>query len=305
VDEIAIPFHPTCFEVYKHASRLHFGHFDLFDLSRFINWRYLESSYESVHEFPRDPAVNRGRDQWWQHHPGDEWLAANPVFIPALLPILQAAKTEEIIDPNQSILETRRHVPRRSSPTHPSCDPFRNTPQELKDKILSYLGSKDIANLRLASREFVQLPVSLWYRLLREEMPWLWEMWSDKRPSFWATTTQAAIKEQEEKRLEKRQEYDAEIQQYRRVIREDMPELLDEWELAEPSFEDYAGPELQLESPVVADRLPQSKTNWYRLYRGITVNWKDLKGLQNRRRIWEDCEEIIRRIKKYQEAVKF
>lgn len=44
------------------------------------------------------------------------------------------------------------------------------------------------------------------------------------------------------------------------------------------------------------------KTNWYKLYCGITRNWKELKGLRNRERIWEDIEEIVRRMKRYREA---
>ena len=42
--------------------------------------------------------------------------------------------------------------------------------------ILEHLGSKDIANLRLATPVFRQLPTILFRRLFLEDMPWLFEM---------------------------------------------------------------------------------------------------------------------------------
>ena len=42
--------------------------------------------------------------------------------------------------------------------------------------ILDHLGSKDIANLRLATPAFRQLPTILFWRLLLEDTPWLYEM---------------------------------------------------------------------------------------------------------------------------------
>ena len=42
--------------------------------------------------------------------------------------------------------------------------------------LLDKLSSKDIANLRLVSRAFRQLPKLLFMKLLREDMPWLWEV---------------------------------------------------------------------------------------------------------------------------------
>ena len=42
--------------------------------------------------------------------------------------------------------------------------------------VLSHLSSKDIGNLRLASRTFQQLPNRLFFRLIRDELPWFWEI---------------------------------------------------------------------------------------------------------------------------------
>ena len=42
--------------------------------------------------------------------------------------------------------------------------------------------------------------------------------------------------------------------------------------------------------------LDVAKYNWYELYCALKSSWKDLKGVRNRRRIWWDLEEILRRI---------
>ena len=86
--------------------------------------------------------------------------------------------------------------------------------------VTQYCSSKDIANLRLASRAFRQIPIIQFRRFVIEEMPWLWE----------------------------------------------------------------------------AVDFPIAETDWYRLYRMVKFCWVDLKGLKNRRRIWKDVEEIVRRI---------
>lgn len=45
--------------------------------------------------------------------------------------------------------------------------------------IIGFLGSIDITSLRAASRAFTHFPNSVGYRLIREEMPWLWEAWDE------------------------------------------------------------------------------------------------------------------------------
>lgn len=94
--------------------------------------------------------------------------------------------------------------------------------------VLDHLGSKDIANLRLATSVFRELPTILFRRLFFEDMPWLWE----------------------------------------------------------------------------ASDLEVASINWYDWY----CKWKsgggDLKGLQNRKRIWRDVEEVIRRVQKFRKEGK-
>jgi hypothetical protein len=63
-----------------------------------------------------------------------------------------------------------------SSSGQKSSDPFEKMPHELLHIILKHLSSKDIANLRLVTRAYKQLPVVLFRDRLLEDMPWLWEV---------------------------------------------------------------------------------------------------------------------------------
>lgn len=56
-----------------------------------------------------------------------------------------------------------------------NADPFQKLSMEIISMVLEYLSSKDIANLRLATRAVQQLPDILFRRLLLEDMPWMWE----------------------------------------------------------------------------------------------------------------------------------
>ncbi|KAE8327871.1 hypothetical protein BDV39DRAFT_204587 [Aspergillus sergii] len=146
-------------------------------------------------------------------------------------------------------------------------DNFSRLPQEIRNMILSYLNSQDIATLRLVSRTFYQLPVFLWYRLLKEEMPWLWEIWSDEHPYFWATMTAEDIKNNGNTVVDPHTSRPTIVSH---II--DVQEHLSQWTLPKPPYE---------------------RTNWYILYRDIKRNWKELKGLRNRERIWNYQEKML------------
>lgn len=245
-----MPFHPTCLEVFKRASsRLSGG----IDIDGLLGWWTMEASYHAVNSFPRHKDVVRCREQWWEHYKGTEYLAANPVFVPPLDPILQSAVSDEpAFDPREGAFD----VPEISS-SQLSTDPFTTLPHELRMHILEYLTSKEVANLRLASRSFRQLPNSLWRDLLARELPFLWEAWSDSRYSGWATTTAKHL---------------------------------------EAVWDRNGNHQI---APLMPVRLPPQQTNWYQLYCNITRHWKELMGLQNRKRIWRDCEEILKRAHLY------
>jgi hypothetical protein len=255
-----------------------------------MKWRNAEFSWKDFHEFPRDGDVLGAQEQFWLHEPGKEYLAANPLYVPRL-PSLLLTAIKEVKDfgPRIGAFNLSQSVvssitPRKSA--HQSADPLLSLPNEIRLMVVECLGSRDIANLRLASRAFRQLPVSLWYQLVRKEMPWLWEAWDENEsthtPSFWTAATANEIRVLSKRRT-----------RYMKVLREEYQESDLDPNIIENmvSWPPTVPPQI---------KLPRGKTNWYELYSGITRNWSQLKGLQNRRRIWEDLEEIIKRIKKYE-----
>jgi hypothetical protein len=177
-----LAFHPHCFEMYKRVSTLRLGKADI---AKWADWWGRDGS---DHDLPSHPSADAARDQWWNHNGDDEWLAANPLEIPALTAIFEAAR--------------RPHFNARNSPfgteatTYTdSNDIFGKLPSELRDMVLSSLGSKDIASLRLASRSFRHIPTTLWHDLIKKEMPWIWEAWSDRPYPFMACTTKQELRE--------------------------------------------------------------------------------------------------------------
>lgn len=215
----------------------------------------------------------------WSHETGQEYLAANPIFIPKLPSLLHAAVQKS---PSFSPQDGAFDIPEPGdySTASASCDPFLGLPMELRIAIVDYLNSKEIANLRLSSRAFRQLPIFLWYRLLREEMPWLWEVYSNDMPFPWATVTATAIK--------RFKHVYPQIQLYCAAIRGEMRSVLAARRTALTTFCHLPGT-----VSAVSVKLPRHKTNWYRLYSDIKRHWDELKGLQNRRRIWGNIESII------------
>lgn len=301
-----MPFHPTCFEIFAHASRKRTGHVDVNGL---MGWRKLESDYRSNLEFPYHFAVRNGVEDW-EHTPGNEWLATNPIIVPGLRPLLWSAVQD--LHPASCPLETLPSVLTTKNcsleatrrPIAFSKDPFTSLPRELSDDILGYLDPVDVASLRLASCiEF--LPILHWRRLLEKEMPWLWEIWDPAEPSFWVTVSHHGLKDAL-KRCEQAHLDSSEQQTlYRNVIQEEMPDLWEAWisdnpwldEIPSFDIKTYLAPKTGASK--TPHMLPQTGTNWCRVYYEVKKNLEDLKGLQNRERIWADVEEILRRISEH------
>ncbi|WZH44172.1 uncharacterized protein QYS62_005190 [Fusarium acuminatum] len=253
--EYAMPFHPTCFEIFKRASIRRYG---AIDVECLMQWWELESDYDDVFDFPRDPAVKMAQEQWWQHNQGDEYLAANPCFVPGLDSILSSTQALEKVDEDYSRLTPTAILPKTTP-----MDPFSRLPPEIRLSILSLLDFKDVANLRLTSRVFLQLPKSLFHQLTISNTPWLYEAWSSLPLSFWAATTPAEL----------------EMERNIEVPRTPRP-------------------------TTSVTSLDLAKTDWFHLQTEISRNWQKLPGLQNRRRIWKDCEEILDRVDSYRKLGK-
>lgn len=154
-----------------------------------------ESTYEEFfEEFPREFAVRNGHEQWWQHENGSEYLAANPVEIPGLEQLLKNCHRAIQFDspgkevpydvnggvygwtykgPKDPYNQYHKTPPPASSGA--STDVFMKLPTELLYKVLDDLGSKDVANLRLVTDAYRQLPIIMFRARILEDMPWLWE----------------------------------------------------------------------------------------------------------------------------------
>jgi hypothetical protein len=104
-------------------------------------------------------------------------------------------------------------------------------------------------------------------------MPWLWEVWSDDPPYFWATVTEKDLKDHEKEGIDidMPNVLDMDV---RLVISHtiDVKEHLAHWTYPKP---------------------PRYRTNWFMLYRDIKNNWSNLKGLRNRKRIWEFQTQLL------------
>ncbi|THC96316.1 hypothetical protein EYZ11_004221 [Aspergillus tanneri] len=235
-------------------------------------------------ELPGNADVRNGAEQWWYHNPGHEYLAANPLYVPNLDALLLAAvhEEEDHFTPDIGTFDLSSRIQRSGIP-FPAlpADFLGSLPLELRLHVVDFLGLRDIADLRLASRAFEQLPVSIWYRLIRDEMPWLWEAWDEIEcahvPSIWTTVTANDVQLAVKKR-----------QHYASVLSDEYPE---------DNIEDYL--DFPLSMPMTTPRpliLPTARTNWYQVYTQIKRNWSKLKGLQNCQRIWADVEKVIARI---------
>lgn len=259
VNNCSMPFHPWCLEIFKRASHAKMGRDDMAGL---WGWYENEADYQMFFEgFPRNGPTIELRQQWWEHAKGSEWIVCNPLFMPTLSDALQTVvSADPSFDPGQGAFD----IPDYQISTS-AQDPFTALPTELRLMILHDLCSKDVASLRLSSRVFRQLSISLWHHLIQEDFPWFWEASASSLStySFWTTTSE------------------------------------EELQATPVSSEDR--------QPVsVPDSLDPTRTNWHKLYfllkeRENDAEYRSLRGLRNRERIWKDCGEILRRIEGYRE----
>lgn len=105
------------------------------------------------------------REQQHRHVPGTEYLATNPVDIPELTSFLETHP--------QRLSDV---VFKALAASASAQDPFQAFPPELCAVLLELLGPRDVANLRLSSKAFSQLPQTYFKHLIKKEMPWAWEL---------------------------------------------------------------------------------------------------------------------------------
>ncbi|KAF4335903.1 hypothetical protein FBEOM_10246 [Fusarium beomiforme] len=270
-----MPFHPTCFEIFKRASLYRYGFIDIENL---VKWGTRRNG--PGNEIPIHDAVRRGMAVQWEHCAGDEFLAANPCFIPGLQAIFDSVQT--ISDPDESCAEEAIAAPH-------ATDVFCRLPQEIKLEILLQLDAWDIANLRLSSRAFRHLPQSLFYHLTVRELPWLYEAWTSRPLSFFVTTTA-----EEQRRIGKALNSVEYTMWKARRQNYESPEAVEEMQrLMRVAAELHERQDQRPTTPVTM--LDRRTTNWTRLRGELTREWGRLPGLRNRRRIWNRCQDIMNR----------
>ncbi|KAJ6789438.1 hypothetical protein PWT90_00239 [Aphanocladium album] len=261
----AMPFHPACFEVFKRAS---LKRFNTIDVAGLMGWYQVESTYHFTDKvFPHDEAVKRAtKNQGWDHVEGDEWIAANPCFVPALqVEMQQLATTESFASP-----------------------PLGHA-ASISDEI------DEIAQMNLSSEASSNLPQSFYFGHIRHEMPWIWETWCARAYSGWATKSQSeitkaplALSHQRGylKNWIKAIETEGESSTQKRAQLRDLNTQLKELE-AQNSF---------IPEPVAATLLPRQGTDWRKLYFALQNMAENSSGLRNRERVWRCCNYILDRI---------
>ncbi|KAL6898274.1 hypothetical protein GGI43DRAFT_408783 [Trichoderma evansii] len=293
-----LPFHPTCFELFIQISKLRVGEVRLDPLVR------LESNSRNDVFGERHPDVQDAKsDGWhWSCMPGSEYLVANPVFVPGLKALFEAAiSSEENFNVQHSPFKDFSET---QDIGYEAQDPFLVLPAELRQAVVWNLDSRDIANLRLASRAFYHLPISLWHGLMVREMPWIYEAWcNDPTPYDWAMANASDLKQMREQR----EAYTMERRRRAEILQDHDLELYAAWEANEPKSPPWFDtPKFQAQLQQSADikramapiKLPRERTNWYRLYTDIKANEMTIKGLRNRKRIWENVEHIVAEVEK-------
>lgn len=285
-EEYAMPFHPTCLEVFKRASVRRSGSVDYEGL---VNWWIIEAGHK-FSDFPRDPAVTT--EQWFLHKFGDEFVAANPCFGTRMESMLAAS--DRTGDPG-FVYDT----PVFGEAHRTSDDVFSRLPRELCFMVLDQLQSRDIANLRLVSRSFHQLPHSFFRSLTLREMPWLWEAWCDLDYSKWAYPLASELRSKNNEHGERLNN----INLAQNALQEEARVAGDEHlhQAAILALQQAAAGEEDERDNFAAPPTLQAaeKTDWYRLRCELARNNSRLLGLRNRRRVWKDCQEILDRISRY------
>ncbi|KAK3182128.1 hypothetical protein K4F52_006497 [Lecanicillium sp. MT-2017a] len=258
--QAAMPFHPACFEVYKRASMHRYGKIDVGGLT---DWYRVESTWHFTDKiFPHDEAVKRGfkgkgSNKTWSHVEGDEWVVANPCFVPALTAM--DVTTEE---------------------------PFVMKRQRGEDV--------NLANLSLAPND-ANVSLSQYYEQILEEMPWLWEAWCTLPYSGWATTSQSQLQENPLDKQHER-EYLQHLIGYMTADSVLTAEQSEDLERIQQRLEQLDKEEPTCPTGVDAPQLPRDGIDWRKLYNFLKDSIETSHGLRNRQRIWKNCNYIMGRI---------
>ncbi|CEJ91441.1 hypothetical protein VHEMI07151 [[Torrubiella] hemipterigena] len=276
-----IPFHPTCLEIYKRACLKRLGKVDMLGL---VNWYRLEATKTHfLDNFPRTPEVENAREERWKHVSGDEWLAANPCFIPGLSSATERASSDSNdleFAPLDSVNET---------------DEFGKLSQEMRVEILRALDPNDTQSWHRSLQSFGKIHESYFREVILVDMPWLWEAWTDASYSSWATQSERELRSKwdrpetqdqaQRELLILRLEGKSNLSIYEQVWLEQL--LHDETE-----FNARQNIARQIKLPALVNM----KVNWREIYIELRKIESVDNGLRNRKRVWDDCNYILDRV---------
>lgn len=150
--------------MYERMSVERFGAVDL-DGIRYL-WAEEGDYDQRCENLSVSPDCDLVSEQFFECVRGTEYLAANPLQIPMLADLLQDCQKSE--RQSDSVFSSR-------SSNSSSGDPFSKLPHELKTMMLFQLNRRDVANLHYASRSFGELPQQYFQRIVKTDMPWVWE----------------------------------------------------------------------------------------------------------------------------------
>jgi hypothetical protein len=252
-------------------------------------WRTDESQlWTRFDGFPQPTDLGIVLQDEYECHPGTEYLAADPMNIPGLDELIKAGSEGRVSDVAFS-------PPRTASKTR---DVFSTLPIELRRTIAELLPRKDVANLRIASANFTELPQSYFHHLIKTEMPWVWEI-EDLHASevnwygLWRKlcTADGGSYEDEKKRVWARRHLKKVTDRAKaEVERQGRERENSEW--------------VKLLGAAI-EKAKEEVMNVFKILNRQGV-WPDkkateLRGLRNRRRIYCDIERILTRIQVLQE----
>ncbi|CAH0046505.1 unnamed protein product [Clonostachys solani] len=175
----SLAVHPTCLEVLK---RVHLRRYGRADVDTFLEWWELGVDKRSLPQDPCRTDASHGRDQYWRHNIGAEYLAANPLFVPGLERIFRLADAVPLSESGK-----RKH--------DDDYDAFSVLPAELRRMILDCLSRDEITKLHHASPFLYRNAMGDLGDSFMKEHPWLWEYWTALPYSSWALTTATELKE--------------------------------------------------------------------------------------------------------------
>ncbi|CAH0054008.1 unnamed protein product [Clonostachys solani] len=301
-EKAAMPFHPTCLEVFRRVSAFYRADIDNQSL---MDWYRLEAKDERhYHEFPRHPLVRKaqrywqnGQDQLWLHLSASEFLAANSCFVPALPSIIASVTV------NQTVLSNYFHISPAAPGGGQSSDSLSRLPMEIRLQLASLLNASDFANLRLVSRTFHNLPQSFYRDFIHRKCPWLWEIWCDYPYSIYARFESWELRLRDTNWEKRKAKLERDIRSLQDAIISgvdselNLPKINGLRDCITKEEAEYK----ESRKPIPPQKLPRGpdEVDWFGLYCTLSHNFDHLKGLRNRKRIWKDCEEIVRRINKY------